>query len=62
MAVSTNLCQIAQNIAENLICDDVLGGYEEALKIFLATFQEGLETALQSIAPYFDAQSCSHFL
>ena len=48
MAVSTNLCQIAQNIAENLICEDVLGGYEEAVKIFLATFEEGLKSTVQS--------------
>ena len=39
--MATDLCQIAKNVAENVFCTTGLNSYEEALKIFFATFQDG---------------------
>ena len=39
--MATDLCHIAKNVAENVFCMDGLNSYEEAWKIFFATFQDG---------------------
>ena len=38
--MATDLCQIAKNVAENVFCTDGINSYEEAWKIFFATFQD----------------------
>ena len=40
--MTTDLCQIAKNVAENVFCATDINSYEEAWKIFFATFQDGV--------------------